>query len=299
MARVARKWMCAILAAMLLAAALAPAALAAGYSAYFSCNANVYAKPSTSSASMSVKKGTTCSILAVVDNCALVQRAGVNAYCDVRNLTLSSRIRGYVQKEAKLYASASTSARSVTLAVNTEVYIVGRAGDYWRVQNSSGSITGYIKMSSVGGSKVAVSSPSSWKDKVVLMDWYKGGSSVLARGEYGRIYDIATGITINVKRMGGTNHADLEPATADDTLKLLKIAGGTFSWDSIPVILYANGKYVAAAINTLPHGDQTITDNGYDGQFCLHMVNSRTHGSDTVNEEHQKAIAKAYSWAAN
>ena len=97
MARVARKWVCAILAAMLLAVALAPAALAAGYSAYFGCDAVIYARPSTSSASMSVKKGTTCSILAVVDNCALVQRAGVNAYCDVRNLVLSSRIKGYVQ----------------------------------------------------------------------------------------------------------------------------------------------------------------------------------------------------------
>ena len=47
----------------------------------------------------------------------------------------------------------------------------------------------------------------------------------------------------------------------------------------------------------MPHGDQTITDNGYDGQFCLHMIDSKTHGSDTVNTEHQKAIRMAYNWA--
>ena len=75
------------------------------------------------------------------------------------------------------------------------------------------------------------------------------------------------------------------------------MCGGSFSWDSRPVILIANGYYVACAINTMPHGDQTITDNNYDGQFCLHMLGSKTHGSDSVNSEHQKAIQAAYAWA--
>ena len=72
-------------------------------------------------------------------------------------------------------------------------------------------------------------------------------------------------------------------------------SGGSFNWDSHAVILYAGGKYVACAINTMPHGDQTITNNGYDGQFCLHMVNSRTHGSNSVCPLHQAAIKKAAS----
>ena len=63
------------------------------------------------------------------------------------------------------------------------------------------------------------------------------------------------------------------------------------------MILKAGGKYVACSINTTPHGDQSITDNGYDGQFCLHMVGSTTHGTETTNESHQAAINKAYNWA--
>ena len=59
----------------------------------------------------------------------------------------------------------------------------------------------------------------------------------------------------------------------------------------------SGGKYIACAINTMPHGDQTIYNNNYDGQFCLHMVNSRTHGSNCVNASHQQAIKTAYSWA--
>ena len=63
------------------------------------------------------------------------------------------------------------------------------------------------------------------------------------------------------------------------------------------MILQASGQYVACSINTVPHGDQTITDNNYDGQFCLHMTGSITHGTSTENEEHQKSIERAYKWA--
>ena len=120
---------------------------------------------------------------------------------------------------------------------------------------------------------------------------------MLKRGAYGTIYDIKSGEYIRVKRMGGSKHADIEPATAADTAKLKKICGGKFSWDSRPVILIAGGKYVACAINTMPHGDETITNNNYDGQCCLHMVNSRTHGTNKVNQNHQTAIKQAYNWA--
>ena len=136
-----------------------------------------------------------------------------------------------------------------------------------------------------------------WKKKVRIMNWFHGGSSVLRLGGYGYIYDIKTGITIRVKRCGGTSHADVEPATKKDTAKLKKISGGHFSWDRRPVILYAHGKYVACSINTKPHGKQTIHNNGYKGQFCLHMANSRTHGSNRVDSDHMACVKKAYNWA--
>ena len=137
----------------------------------------------------------------------------------------------------------------------------------------------------------------SWTDQVVKMDWFNGGSEVLETDGYGVIYDIDTGISVRIRRMWGHNHADVEPATAEDARRLLEIAGGQFSWDSHAVILIANGQYVAAAINTMPHGQQTLTDNRYDGQFCLHTTNSITHGSGRVNKEHAKAIERAYNWA--
>ena len=102
---------------------------------------------------------------------------------------------------------------------------------------------------------------------------------------------------MKIKRMGGHNHADVEPATKADTAKLLKIAGGSFSWDSHAVILICGDKLNAWALNTMPHGAQTLPNNGYDGQFCLHMTGSLTHCSGVENVNHQGSIDRAYNWA--
>ena len=306
MSRIKRSVWRTIVLTLLLLAMVLPTALAGGMSMFFYTDATIYALPDTDSMSMQVSEGLKVTLTGINGSWAQIQRDGMTAYCKLSNLELRNRLHAYVGKESYLYAGASTSSTRSTakLSVNTDIYILGISGDFYRIENKNGSIVGFIPMSNVSASKVKQSNSMSYNDivkamkaNVVIMDWYKGGSSVLGKGEYGMIYDIETGIVITVKRMGGSSHADLEPATKDDTKKLKKMCGGEYSWDSRPVILIANGKCVAAAINTMPHGEQTITDNGYNGQFCLHLYNSRTHGSDTVNSEHQKSIYEAYSWA--
>lgn len=203
---------------------------------------------------------------------------------------------------AKVYKKASRSSKSVKLKKGLTLNVTGVSGSWARV--TLNGKTGYMpkKYLSVASSKSSTSSnskksSSSWKSKVVKMNWFKGGSNVLKKGNYGTIYDIDTGISLRIKRMGGHYHADVEPATAADTAKLKRVAGGDFSWDSEAVILKAGGKYVACAINTEPHGDQTIYNNNYDGQFCLHMSGSKTHASSKENSHHQSAIDRAYRWA--
>ena len=92
---------------------------------------------------------------------------------------------------------------------------------------------------------------------------------------------------------------DVEPASKKDTATLKKIAGGIFSWKSHAVVLIAKGHYVAAAINTMPHGEYTIKDNDFPGQFCLHMVGSRTHETNRINPEHQKSIERVLKWSTS
>lgn len=204
----------------------------------------------------------------------------------------------YINRKTYVYKKPSTSSGKVSVAKNTKVYVIGKSGKFYYVKKNNGSAKGYVLASCVSRTKTESEGPS-WKSKVVKADWFKGGSKIMKKGTYGYIYDIDTGISLRIKRMGGSNHADVEPATSSDTAKLLKIAGGTFSWDSHAVILRVGSKYVACGINTMPHGDQTISNNNYNGQFCLHMTNSLTHESGSVNANHQASIERAYAWAHN
>ena len=293
-----RKMICLLLAAAL----LGTSALAASLEVTVNASTRFYRSASTSSASVSLPKGTELTMTGASGGWARVKYRGVTGYVPTKYLNSEARKGAYVNRSTYIYASASTSASRKAVSVNTKVYVVGKSGSFYRVQNSSGSLTGYIPTGHLSASRVSAASGSakrsgSWKSRVVKMNWFDGGSSVLPVGSYGYIYDIDTGVVVHIKRMGGTNHADCEPASRSDTAKLLKIAGGSFSWDSHAVILYSNGKFVACGINTKPHGDQTLTGNGYNGQFCLHMAGSKTHGSDSYNTDHQSSVIRAYNWA--
>lgn len=301
MRRCLKKLLC-VLMILALALPILPA-MASGTSVKVnSASAKIYKSASTASASAKLKKGLTLTLKDVDGDWAKVSYSGKTGYVPVKYLTLKSSITAYISESTHLYKSASSSSERTAIAQGTKVEIVGMSGSYYQVK--VGSVKGYVRTNSVTRTKPSANAGSSSgntftknRSRVVKLNWFNGGSSVLKTGSYGYIYDIDTGITVKIKRMGGHNHADVEPATKSDTAKLLKIAGGTFSWESHAVILHAGGKYVACAINTLPHGDQTLYNNGYDGQFCLHMTGSLTHGSESVNEKHQASIDRAYSWA--
>ena len=311
MLRRIQKMLCAMLIVMLMVSLAAPALAESVKAQVSSSSAKVYKSASSSAAHVKMKKGTTVTVTAVKGKWAKVKVSGKTGYMPVKYLTKASssknsgkaakRTAAYISKNTYVYQKASSSSSRRSVSTNTKVYVTGKSGGYYKVQNKSGSVTGYVKVGCVSKSKVstgsAASSGSDWKSKVVKMDWFGEGKNVLKKGKYGYIYDIDTGIELRIKRMGGHNHADVEPASAADTAKLLRVAKGNFSWKSHAVILKAGGKYVACGINTEPHGDQTISNNNYDGQFCLHMVGSITHGSEKVNEAHQKSIDRAYNWA--
>ena len=64
--------------------------------------------------------------------------------------------------------------------------------------------------------------------EVIEMDWYDSdvSSLVYKRGGTAKIIDCETGTVIKIRRVGGSNHMDVEPLTAEDTEKLKKIYGG-------------------------------------------------------------------------
>ena len=129
--------------------------------------------------------------------------------------------------------------------------------------------------------------------KTERLDWFKNGYKTFPKRAIIQIKDVRTGLVFNGQVLYGSNHLDVEPLTKADTDILRKINGGEFTWRRRPMLVKYNGHVYASSIYSEPHGDQTIMDNNFDGQFCLHFYGSKTHGTGEVKQDHQDCIAEA------
>ena len=58
----------------------------------------------------------------------------------------------------------------------------------------------------------------------------------------------------------------------------------------------SKGVQVVCSIYGQPHGAEDIDNNNYEGQFCLHLLDSKTHvQGGNVDADHQAAIKSAVS----
>lgn len=145
-----------------------------------------------------------------------------------------------------------------------------------------------------GGTSAAKSSSTTTKTyKTVVLDWFADNvTAVIPKKAKFTIKDVRTGKTFTAVRWSGVNHLDAEPATAEDTAIFKSICRGSWSWDRRPILILYRGTVYAASMNCMPHGTTTI-DNDFDGHFCIHFKNSKTHETNVVDAEHQKAVDAA------
>ena len=254
---------------------------ASSVTAYINKTTWVYAKPSTSSARVRVARGTKVEVLAVRSSWARVKRAKYTAYIQTRYLSKKPP----ATPTPRPTATPRPTPRPTVTPKPTPLPTGTAAPTATAAPTVTPAPTGAIT--------------PSWRRQVERVEWFNSGSKIVKRGGYAYIYSIDTGLTLRIKRKGGINHMDVEPASKKDTATLKKIAGGTFSWKSHAVVLIKGGRYIAAAINTQPHGEYTIKDNDFPGQFCLHMVGSRTHETKRINPEHQKSIERVLKWSTS
>jgi len=252
---------------------------ASSVTAYINRTTYVYARPSTSAARVRVTRGTKVEVLAVRSSWARVKRAKYTGYIQAKYLSK----KPLATPTPRPMATPRPTPRPTVTPKPTPL----RTGTAAPTATAAPTVT---------PAPTGAVTPS-WRRQVERVEWFNGGSKIVKRGGYAYIYDIDTGLTLRIKRKGGTNHMDVEPASKKDTATLKKIAGGAFSWKSHAVVLIKGGWYIAAAINTQPHGEYTIKDNDFPGQFCLHMVGSRTHETNKVNPEHQKSIERVMRWS--
>jgi len=152
-----------------------------------------------------------------------------------------------------------------------------------------------------------------------LIPWFGGVENIFARGTNATVLDIETGLSFNVKRSYGYNHADCETLTKKDTDILKKIYNGQWSWSRRAVVVTVNGMKIPASMAGMPHAGldsakeeayvkyrsggydagtnlDKVKANGMDGHFDIHFYNSKTHASNKVDKNHQNMVAVAIKW---
>lgn len=148
------------------------------------------------------------------------------------------------------------------------------------------------------------------------LDWWTEAQYVIPVGADFQVVDFKTGKTFNARRTTGANHADCEALTIADTNMIKEIWGGSFSWAKRPVLIKYNGRKIAASMSAMPHagndsaaagvwtswrsGDygaginfDWIKNNGMDGHFDIHFLNSTRHSDGTIDTVHQANVKTA------
>jgi len=132
--------------------------------------------------------------------------------------------------------------------------------------------------------------------KTEMINWTNSSSNnIIPKKAVFEIKDCRTGHVFKAKRWSGVNHIDAEPLTAADTKTARSVFGG-FTWARRAILVKYNGRVYAASMNYMPHGTQTVTNNGFEGHFCIHFLNSSTHGSQKVDKDHQNMVQKAFKY---
>ena len=137
------------------------------------------------------------------------------------------------------------------------------------------------------------------------INWFDHKSTIITGTGTYKITDIATGRTMSIKIQSAGNHADVEPLTKADTEVLCSLYGVANAsqletmnkWQRRAVVM-TNGKgdQFVGSIYAIPHGQDTVSGNSFDGQFCLHFLGSTIHagdgGSVSESDNHQAKIKK-------
>lgn len=126
-----------------------------------------------------------------------------------------------------------------------------------------------------------------------LIPWEEA-DQLFPKFERARIVDVDTRLAFWVQRRAGSDHADVQPLTKQDTEIMKTIYQGKWSWQRKAIIVeLESGRRLAASMHGMPHGAGAIQGNNFNGHFCVHFSGSTTHGSKKPNTAHQIMVWKA------
>lgn len=274
---------------------------ASDYKAKDTCK--LYSKLSSKARTLKVTKGRQVVVYAVKGKWCKVSVSGVKGY-----MLKSALTKGVKPKSASVRTLRAGNSGAAVKKLQRQLarrgFLSARSVSGHYTSATARGIRQYQMMSGLSVSSVATTatikklfSSGSRHPKVTMTRWSNYTvSKFYPVGAVGTIVDLNTGARLRVRRVGGHNHLDVEPAYASDTAVLKRMYGGDWSWDSRAVLFIAGGHYIAGAINGMPHGTEISRSNGFDGQFCLHFYGSRTHDTNESNAAHQRNVRRVYNY---
>lgn len=168
-------------------------------------------------------------------------------------------------------------------------------------------------MKADASSKTAVTSA-----KTGALDWFLEVQYIFSRGTDAVVTDIDTGKSFQVRRTYGTNHADVEPLSEEDS-NIIKDIWGGWSWERRAVVVQVGDCILAGSMTGMPHAGvdsapaeqyvsgrsngygygqnlDKIKNNGARGVLDIHFKNSRTHTTNVVLKSQQDMVKKAANY---
>ncbi|HEX2946216.1 MAG TPA: peptidoglycan-binding protein [Clostridia bacterium] len=223
----------------------------------------------------------------------------------------------------KLVAAKNKAVKAAEMKAPAEVLASAAADESVKPAAESTSVTqaSIAVSASVTGDKDTAAKPKSDKTSSdYALKWFGKVEDIFARGETATVYDIETGKSFRIKRTYGSNHADCETLTKNDTAIMKKIYDGTWSWDRRAIIVEVDGLKIAACMTGYPHAGSdryaanrtlssrsggygrgtnldAVKGNNMSGVFDIHFLGSRNHYNNRIDPKHQALVKEAAAWA--
>lgn len=210
---------------------------------------------------------------------------------EVVDLQMRLRDLGYFNYKVTGYYGPSTEGAVRDFQQTNEITADGNVGPQTRQLLYSLDAKRKTVIATVANDYLAVSRGGS-TGMGAMLNWFTEVQYIFPRQTVATVTDLYTGISFQMKRTGGTNHADSEPVSTADAEKIKNIWGG-WSWTRRPVIVDVGGVRIAASMHGMPHAYDRLGGNGMSGHVCIHFYKSRNHVRNAVDPTHQRCVAIA------
>lgn len=282
--------------------------------------------PINASAATLLKKGSSGSEVVKVQS--ILKDLGYYTYSKTTGYYGSITVTAvkHFQKEHGLYADGIVGSKTMTILIGStenkteaaDTVTTEAQTDTKTTVTETKTVTVAQPLSgvqTVSGSSLITAAAQDPSNNIGALDWFSTVRNIWKRGEDAVVTDIDTGLSFTVKRTYGTNHADVEPLTKEDTDTIKKIWGG-FSWERRAVIVQFEDYTLAASMTAMPHAGvesapankyvshrsagygsglnlDAVKNNGASGVMDIHFKGSRTHSTNVTQKSQQDMVSKA------